>query len=347
MDKGYLHGLHDPGGEHLMEDAPGWILFTEKLGDDPNNKKGPDYSSFADRGFKIIARLNRGYGGDGTIPQPDRYEPFALRCGHFVGDSKGCHTWIVGNEPNHPQEWPGSTLILPSEYGICYTLVEQEIHRRPGHEHDLVLPAPIAPWCNKLAYKGNERGDWVQYFVDALAAILRHQGRIDGIALHAYTHGHDPKLITDMSPMGAPFTDRLYNFRCYRDFLHAVPEELRALPAFVTEANPTDGWQDANNGWVLRAYEEVNAWNALPDHQQIRSLILYRWWKCDRWYIEGKQALYGDIREAVLRRFTWTERGNDPAPSPPLPGDWEARTREIVRGELDGFRKDLAERIAL
>jgi hypothetical protein len=127
--------------------------------------------------------------------------------------------------------------------------------------------------------------------------------------------------------------------------LEAIPKDLRSLPAFITEFNPTGGWLDVNNGLVVRAHEEIVEWNADPAHQQIRSLILYRWWKCDRWHIEGKANLHGDIRTAVTRRFTWVERTPDEPPPAP-PSVTEARAREIAREEIAKFRQDLAKRIA-
>jgi hypothetical protein len=342
---GYLHGFHDPGGERLMEDAPGWVLFTEKLGADPSNRQGPDYSPIVNRGFRVIARLNHGYGKEGTIPSPEWHDEFAKRCGGFVGGSWGCHIWIVGNEPNHPQEWPGGNVILPPEYAVCYMLAEREIHKQPGHENDVVIPAPIAPWCGMAQYPGNERGDWIKYFFDVLKAILDYGGRIDGIGLHTYTHGHDANLVYNMDRMGPPFEDRLFNFRSYRDFLDAVPQALRHLPAYITEFNPTGGWVDVNNGYVMGAYEEVAAWNADPAHQQIRSLILYRWWNVDRWQIEHKPGVHGDFQAAVRRRFQWVEGERPPPPPPPPEGVSEAWVKEYVAGELEAFRQDLAGRI--
>ena len=40
----YIYGLHEPGGEYLMErkGKPGWIVFTYGLGHDPNNHHGQD-----------------------------------------------------------------------------------------------------------------------------------------------------------------------------------------------------------------------------------------------------------------------------------------------------------------
>ena len=108
-DSPYLYGLHDPGGEHVMADQGilGWILFTEELGNDPTDKRGGDYSQWADRGFGIIARLNNGYEPRGTIPLSSRYADFAERCANFVRGSRGCHIWIIGNEMNFAVERPG------------------------------------------------------------------------------------------------------------------------------------------------------------------------------------------------------------------------------------------------
>jgi len=63
----YIFGLHEPGGEWLMEekDKHGWILFTHGLGHDPSDQSGHDYRRWTDRGFGAIARLNHGYGSAG------------------------------------------------------------------------------------------------------------------------------------------------------------------------------------------------------------------------------------------------------------------------------------------
>lgn len=45
-DSPYLYGIHDPGGEHIMsqQGIPGWVLFTEAVGNDPGDQSGGDYS---------------------------------------------------------------------------------------------------------------------------------------------------------------------------------------------------------------------------------------------------------------------------------------------------------------
>ena len=114
---------------------PGWILFTEELGNDPNDQRGSDYSRWADQGFGIIARLNNGYEPRGTIPLSNRYADFATRCANFARNSRGCHIWIIGNEMNFAVERPGvefdrsqnppklvrpGEIIQPGMYANCY-----------------------------------------------------------------------------------------------------------------------------------------------------------------------------------------------------------------------------------
>lgn len=107
----WIHGLHDPGGEQLMLDAqkPGWIVFTEALGRDPNNRTGKDFRSYQTNGYGVICRVNYGYYPNGTLPQSRYYADFAQRVANFVAASPGCRIWIIGNEPNFSIEWPMST----------------------------------------------------------------------------------------------------------------------------------------------------------------------------------------------------------------------------------------------
>ncbi len=104
----YIFGIHEPGGESHMLDAgrPGWIVFTEEIGHDPAVQDGRDYRSYSDRGFGVIVRLNNGYHPNGTIPHSRHYANFAQRCANFVGNSRGCKIWIIGNEMNYWIERP-------------------------------------------------------------------------------------------------------------------------------------------------------------------------------------------------------------------------------------------------
>ncbi len=305
----HIFGMHDPGGEFLMleKGKPGWIVFTHELGHDPNHTAGYNHRPWSDRGFGIIARLNNGYGSAGTIPQPQHYDAFARRVRNFVQASAGCKVWIIGNEMNHAQERPDGQLITPALYASCYQKCWQQIHSLPGHENDQVAIGAVAPWNNTTAYPGNENGDWVRYFQDVIRAIRGLGCAVDAITLHAYTHGSDPSLIFSEQKMDAPFQNYHYHFRCYQDFMHAIPADLRHLPVYITETDEDVEWLNQNSGWVRNAYQEINTWNATSGKQQIRCLALYRWPKFDKWNIEGKPGVYDDFRVAMDHDYTWQE----------------------------------------
>ena len=108
FDAEFIFGIHEPGGENHMIEAgrPGWIVFTEELGHDPNNRSGKDFTRWSNQNLGIICRLNNGYEPNGTIPNESEYANFAQRCANFVANSQGCKIWIIGNEMNYEVERP-------------------------------------------------------------------------------------------------------------------------------------------------------------------------------------------------------------------------------------------------
>ena len=319
-DSSYLYGFHDPGGERVMLDfgVPGWILFTEGIGFNPQDTQGKDYTGYSEKGLGVIVRLNAGYAGTGTLPFEQKYNDFARRCANFVAASPGAHIWIVGNETNHPIEWPGAAWdwnaqpprpaspdqrgepITPDRYARCYKLVRSAIKAVSGHAGDQVLVAAPAPWNALLTYTGNPNGDWVQYFADILKLV--GAADCDGLTLHTYTHGTDPGLITSEAMMQPPFQNRRFNFRAYQDFMAAIPQAMRGLPVYITETDQGDEpWRNANTGWVRRAYDEINAWNttntqqdplppALPLAERAGRSLGHRWQaRSDRRFPAGAQ----------------------------------------------------------
>ncbi|MGB5048409.1 MAG: M23 family metallopeptidase [Caldilineaceae bacterium] len=359
----YIFGLHEPGGEVHMADAgrKGWVLFTEAIGSDPNDRSGGNYTNWANAGYGVIVRLNNAYKPQGTIPYPDKYPDFARRVGNFAEASQGCHIWIIGNEMNYWVERPGAfaspdlpfsrdpdpqardaqlrglpdrfaalhpdkplsrgvdhgQAVTPGDYARCYSLCRQEIKRRTGRVDDQVLVGAVAPWNNNTAYPGNPNGDWVQYFQDILTALRPEN--CDGITLHTYTHGTDPALVVSPAKMDPPFQDRHYHFLAYQDFMQAIPQNMRHLPVYITEADEDHPWENNNNGWVKAAYAEINRWNQTPGNQQIRSLILYRWPNKDKWVMETKGGVIEDFKEAVRNEYRWSETP-ETAQSAQLPG---------------------------
>ncbi|MCL4827238.1 MAG: M23 family metallopeptidase [Caldilinea sp.] len=205
----------------------------------------------------------------------------------------------------------GRQPILPADYVRCFRLCRDAIRSLPGHSDDLVVIGAVAPWNAELTYPSNPTGDWIVYFTDILNGL--GPDGLDGIALHTYTHGSDPALITDRSTMNPPFQNRYYNFQAYRNFMEAIPAPMRTLPVFITETDQDTPWLDANNGWVRAAYAEINRWNQQPGAQQIRSLLLYRWQRYDQWYIEGKNGVIEDFRMALANDYRWKQPPPKPA----------------------------------
>jgi hypothetical protein len=398
FDSVYTYGLHDPGGERIMLDAgrPGWVLFTEGIGHNPNDHGGRDFMPYASQDLGIICRLNNGYFPDGTIPFSSEYPNFAQRCANFVAASRGCKIWIIGNEMNYAAERPGAggnqgmapqggtvtaestpqpdqadphlrghpdrfnalrpetrafglaaaigEVITPELYTRCYRLCRDAIRAVAGHADDQVLVGAVAPWNNQTTYPGNLSGDWIAYFRDILNRL--GSNGCDGFAIHTYTHGTDPNLVESNQKMDPPFQAYHYHFRAYLDFMNAVPSSMRRLPAYLTETDQNDPWLDQNSGWVRRAYAEIERWNAATGSQQLRAVILYRYPRIDRWYIEGKGGVIADFQLAMTAGYRWRETATPPPPPPPppppitgalLPGDRVATNGNVNLRRTPGY----------
>ncbi len=336
-ESAYLYGLNDRGGEGLMikdGQAKGWILVTEIIGANPDDQSGSDYTDLAYQGFGVVVQLKYAEGPAGVIPLPGQYRNFARRSANFVAHSSGANIWIVGSEMNaersrpRPPDGNQGEPITPRRYADCYQLVREAIHAVPDHDKDQVLVGPIAPWNGQTPYEADPRvaypankipggapdypyysfyGDFIVYLGDILRAL--GPGNVDGLALHAFSHGYDPNLIFDEAKMEPPFGQYYYHFRTYRDQMNAIPPEFRNLPVYLTEIhggrNPDDStWPDVNSGWVKNAYQEIDDWNN-AGNQPIRAVFLYRWSKVDDWSIEDKFNVQQDFREAVARNYRW------------------------------------------
>jgi hypothetical protein len=219
----------------------------------------------------------------------------------------------------------GFEPITPSLYANCFRQCRDAIKLTSGHGDDQVVIGAVAPWNNQVTYPSNPIGDWVVYFTDLLAAL--GISGLDGIALHTYTHGSDPALVTDKTTMNSPFQNHHYNFQAYRDFMNVVPATMRGLPVYLTETDQDVPWLDQNNGWVRAAYAEIDRWNQQANAQQIRALILYRWPPFDKWHIEGKQGVINDFAEAMRSDYRW--KVSTPKPAVFAAGD-TVRTLDVV-----------------
>lgn len=333
----HLYGLHDAnsGWGNIIRDAgmSAWAVISESIGDEPTDRTGVDYRWLSAYNVTPIVRLNYSHHGEGNIPPPNRYSAFAERCANFVTTSAGCTHWIIGNEPNLAAERYKNIPITPKQYADCFGKCRTQILHR-GVEHE-VMPAAIAPY-------NADTGWCLDYWREMLSAIVMTDGGADGLALHTYSRGSNPASITSEDRMDAPYQKCHNGFRAYRDFLALVPAIMRALPVYITETDQLEPWADRNSGWVQGAYAEINDWNDATGNQGIHCLALYRWQKHDQWYIDDKQGVIDDFRNAVSLGYRspitpslpieppeTPDRPPEPEPEPPVPASGPLPGRDI------------------
>jgi hypothetical protein len=293
----YLSAMHDPCPDNILN-GKGWIVFTEKIGHNVNDHNGADYTHWSNQGLGIISRLNNDYGETGTITLPEHYQDFSIRCGNFVRNTKGCHKFLIANEPNMARERPYGQPIFPKDYSLCFSMCYTQI-KIVDANYQVGIGA-IAPWNAETRYPGNERGDWVKYLEDVLLELLKLNIVPDFVSLHTYTHGPEPILITDTSVMNVPFQDRHYNFIAYQDFMAVIPA---GIAVYITETDQNDEWLNSNTGWIKEAYREINEYNKANDYP-IKCLALYRWGKFDKYHIDGNDKVIQDFKEAQEKGYT-------------------------------------------
>ncbi|MBN1815029.1 MAG: M23 family metallopeptidase [Anaerolineae bacterium] len=300
----HLYGVHEDADHEMacaMRDGGvhGYILWTEGIGADPDDPGGGrDYASLVTEfGHTAVVRLNHGYDNAGTIPHSSKYADFAKRCANWVARSQGCKIWVIGNEPNNPREHPLGQQITPERFAECFNLVYEAI--KDVQPDAVVTLGAIDP-------TSAEMGDCRQYFL----SVLDDLDAVDGIALHAYTHGPDPRfIISDKKFDDPPLTWQYYHFRMFETFMAAIPESLRHLPVYITETNHLfksgegdHGWVDQNEGWVWAMYQRVDEWNRRGG-QQIHCALLYRYPHVDDWVIRGKGLVIQDFQQVMGLKY--------------------------------------------
>jgi uncharacterized protein YraI len=341
----YVFGIHAVAvaDEQLMRDRirglyhesgkAGWVFFTEICGRhmhaiNPNPEIRRRLWDWADAGYGVIVRLNYGYEPGGTLPESRFYDDFATAAARWAevyltdGDrSPSDFTWTlqIGNEQNNPREHPGgfehpTEHITAERYADAFNQTYARI--KAVVPNASVCPGALDPY-NYMPMRalGNARWRPLDYF----ATMMDRIHVLDGVILHAYTHGHDPATITHLKRFGngtGPLWDHYYDFQTYRVFVERIPAKWRNAPVYITEMNHIhrpagehdQGWVNQNVGWVRAAYAEIDRWNRQPYAQQIRCGLLYRWaW--DAWAIENKPEILTDFREALVKDYRWRGGG--------------------------------------
>ena len=313
----------------------GWILFTEICGRHPHSLR-VDLEirrrlwDWVHRGYGVVIRLNNGYEPGGTLPESKFYGDFAKAAARWVelylkDDtlSPQAYQWTIqiANEQNNPREHPGGfehpiEHITPELYADAFNRTYAEIKRVLPNA--IVCPGAIDPF-NYMPMRRLNNVRWrpLDYFTTMMDRIEF----LDGIILHAYTHGPNPDYVTHLKRFGdghGPLGDHYYDFQTYRLFMARIPAKWRNLPAYITEINHIhrpagehdQGWINQNVGWVRAVYAEINRWNQRPYAQQIRCGLLYRWMG-DQWAIDRKHETLADFRQALEHDYRW--RASEPA----------------------------------
>ena len=298
----YLHGIHEPCPQDVM--PRGWILFLAEVGHGYDPHPGIDFTPWSVQGYGIICRIQHAWGTGGTLPLERDLPGYLQRVQTLVENSQGCNRWIIGNEPNHPQEWPDGQSLSPEYvadvYNQCRVVIDGE-----------VLLAPVAPWNDQCGY------GWVEYFTRMIDAC----DTVEAFALHTYSRGPDPSSITDTSKMDPPYQEFYSGFQSYRDWMAAIPQRYRDRPVYITETDQNGPWLDAPNTWCQDAYAEIDSWNQRSNTQKIRALILYRWPMHDQYHIVGKPHVIADFKAAQAMGYKWTGEPTEPPEEEPMP-EW-------------------------
>ncbi len=307
----------------------GWILFTEICGRHAHTiTMQPEIRrrlwDWADEGYGVIVRLNHGYEPGGTLPESRLYDDYASAAARWVevylrdpNRSPADYSWTIqiGNEQNNPREHPGGfehpvEHITPERYADAFNRTYSQIKRVLPNA--IVCPGALDPYnYMPMQLLGGERWRPLDYFVTMLNQIEA----LDGVILHAYTHGPDTTLVTHLKRFGdgtGPLWDHYYDFQTYRVFMERIPARWRDVPVYITEINhihrPSgehdQGWLNQNSGWIQAVYAEIDRWNQMPYAQQIRCGLIYRWMG-DAWSIEGKPEVLADFREALNNDYRW------------------------------------------
>ncbi|NLF03350.1 MAG: SH3 domain-containing protein [Anaerolineales bacterium] len=327
----WLFGFHAAGAtspadfRYLFQgkDKTGWVCFTESIGADPSHGGGQDYSPWSYNGYGVLVRLNNSYHDSGTLPVRTRYADFARSCAAYVQKSRGCHIWIIGNEPNNVREHPGGYRrpiehITPEMYAEAFNLARRRI--KEAHPDARVVPGAVDPYFALSLPLTGQRYRPLDYFRQMLSYIED----LDGFCLHTYTHWLDIDLITRLTVFQDQFLrpgtrhEHYYDFQAYRPFVEAIPAKWRDRPIYITETNHWVaseqpwwpgaslelGWVNVNKGWVGAAYKEIQRWNSTPHAQQIHCLLLYRW-SGDEWALHNKQQVLEDFSAVLGNDFRW------------------------------------------
>jgi murein DD-endopeptidase MepM/ murein hydrolase activator NlpD len=286
-----LLGVHDREGRHIPPPG-GWCLDTIALSENPSP---PDYIAL--RGdINWLVRLSWGYGSTGTFPLAIRMDQYIEAALLYAVQSNGVYGFILGNEPNGQWERPDGVVITPQYAADLFVRTRNAI--KSMRSAIKVMPPPLAPYHDSPM-------DWLVYLKQMYQEIERLGGEPDGIPIHAYTRSSNPDDISSTEKMGAPLVGQFRGFRTYRDVLRAIPQRFSQTPAYITEFDENEGWEDKNTGIFKAAVKEIKDYNSQAAGSKVHSLIAFRWLGPPEvenvfdWEMRNKPQLLEDFRSAI------------------------------------------------
>jgi predicted flap endonuclease-1-like 5' DNA nuclease len=313
----------------------GWVFFTEVCGRQPqhvhlNGDLRNRLWDWADQGYGVIVRLNNGYEPNGTLPEHQYYDDFAAAAARWVNlylkrpdRSQSEYTWTIqiANEQNNPREHPGGfehprEHITAEMYAEAFNKTYAQI--KAVLPNAIVCTGAVDPY-NYMPLKLLGNAHWRP--LDYYTTMLDHIDALDGIILHAYLHGPDPKRVTGLDKFGngsGPLGDHYFDFQIYRLFMERIPGKWKDVPVYITEMNhicrppaaPTCndpnamGWVNQNLGIVQEIFKEIDRWNQRPYAQQIRCGLLYRWMG-DAWSLHDRPGILDDFKQSLDYDYRW------------------------------------------
>jgi hypothetical protein len=266
----------------------GWGLHTVALG---TNSTHLDMTRFAQAGVKMLVRLNYGYEPMGNIPLPtdgENYKKFIHACAQTMQQSKGIWGFILGNETNNPNEWPGGPQGTPISAQVYVDLYNQVWQQKPADVR--LAPQAVDPYYGP----GSDNRVYWQ-------TILAGLHGADFLTVHPKTQDSNPDNVdSDMKFGDDPLRWQYYHLQAYKPLLAAVPARFKHLPVIATEVNPqqkdngTKGWEPGRGGeWVKRAIRHFQTYNG-NGSQPITGVIFYRF-SADEWAIHHHPEILAAI----------------------------------------------------
>ena len=175
---------------------------------------------------KGLVRINWGYNPEGTVPPPGQHKSWVETVVKTILANTAAG-WIIGNEPNHVNEWPGGQPIRPEYYASIVTNIWKLVPRTAvviAALPDFYHSNPVFP-------------DPFEY----LRRMFRAGLKADGFALHVKAFGSAQRWpIHGDTFRDPPFTGRPYGIGMISLVLAELDKLAPGAVVYLTEVNHQD-----------------------------------------------------------------------------------------------------------